>query len=247
MSNNPPEKQLKQTLLDRLRKSGFKWLRDLLLIVASILIAFSLDAWWSRSVEADRLEARADGLITELQASEEALSQYIHDLKGSLNATGVILSTMGTTDEYIQLDWVRARVAESMDVETLRPRLVSLDSMLANGELNRLDPEELQALENWRKRILEVEQAAEALRRNRDVDFVSTVMTIGYPLSQLVAAPSLGIPQSNLNADVTTVFESTEIDTVFTMRAVQTRFLITESTEVKNEIDGLIGILDASF
>ena len=70
---------------DSLRRVlGRETLREVLVVVASILIAFSLDAWWDGLIERRQLREQLDVVIAELEAGRGELNEAVlsHRLLG---------------------------------------------------------------------------------------------------------------------------------------------------------------------
>jgi hypothetical protein len=116
-------------------------LREVAILVAGILIAFGLDAWWDNSLERSEVEAELAGVLAELSLNEDLVEQYLrwHD------------RSRAATDELLRL--LREEGSGSVAVPdsivwgvgftpTFDPRKGAMDALLSSGRLALIgDPE----------------------------------------------------------------------------------------------------------
>lgn len=126
-----------------------------LIIVVSILLAFSIDAWWSDRQEREQEQEVLNGLATDFAVNHSELETAIsHHLWGvnlifklnTLSQEEVALVSPESTEEYI-----RAIV----DRASFDPQNGTLDALIASGKLGIIsDPKLRTLLVEW-KNLLE--------------------------------------------------------------------------------------------
>ena len=88
-----------KTLLERYGESWRAAGRDITLIVVSILIAFSLDAWWQRGRDRALKQEHMQALLNEFRATLSPLERQLAALETSLDGTLSVLALMGPSSK----------------------------------------------------------------------------------------------------------------------------------------------------
>ena len=140
------------------------WVRlmaDAAAIVASILIAFALDAAWAR--HQDRLQEREilKGLADEFQANAEAVRLSIQAGRNQAETLDRLLRL--TPAEIRALDdQETVQLAEIFTHRPFDPEQAELDAVIASGSFDILqDPELKRALSGWRRLLAKLEKQEE--------------------------------------------------------------------------------------
>jgi len=142
-------------------------------IVASILLAFAIDAWWQERIEEDREEEILTALLDDFEKSKLSIED------GRNFHIGVQRSNRALLDASISSDIALS----SLEIERLladltwwdsQPRFFTgaLNSLVYGGELSVIEDDALrQVLADWPSEI----QRTESLR-SQDYDFFSNVL-----------------------------------------------------------------------
>jgi hypothetical protein len=152
----------RSTALDRIGRSWSGALLDILLIVGSILIAFSLDAWWDGRARMDREREALQALAEELRDSRAELDSVIAFNEGRVASTGYFLSLTEADAERLPLDSLGYAIAAGFGGMTYDPSLGATEAIVSAG-LDLISDAGLRArIAAWpgMLREIEVDQAA---------------------------------------------------------------------------------------
>jgi hypothetical protein len=139
------------------------------LIVASILIAFALNAWWEAARE-DREESRHLAAVRgELAANQLYLRERIDALDQMDAAIAALIARIGPTPDPLPPDSIAALLDTSFGFGTLELAMGSIQALLASGELALLSNEELKRrIAAWPARAADARNDATLLVQNRE-------------------------------------------------------------------------------
>lgn len=116
-------------------------------IVLSILLAFAIDAWWESRAERAAERSAIDRLIVEFEYNlvELVTSKTRHE--GALAATEQLLALTGPNQRGLHSDATSGRLLlECFQNPTLEPRLGTVNSLIASGDLHLLRDTQLQSM-----------------------------------------------------------------------------------------------------
>jgi hypothetical protein len=215
------------TLLNRLAKTWGDAARDVVLIVASIMIAFALDAWWEdvgeRRVQSEQIAT----LLSEFETARDTLNTLSVSIQSVSQATIELLTMMGpeaaTPDsgKYFKL------FGNSMNFGGDIPNQTALVSVLATGNPKIMESEVLiDLLGTWPSLMEDLEVDMAHLDRNRDIDLQAALVNIG--IGGIAATPSaekLGLSPSSFPIDTNRMIRSVEVYAALSYRALRLRVL----------------------
>ena len=119
-------------------------------IVASILTAFAIDAWWDGTQEDRRAEAHVEALSSEFEMVELELDRASRELEGALEATAQLALRVSPDPVWMPADSLGRLLIQSLTVNAVEIPSGALSAILASGELSTLtDPELQRALAAW--------------------------------------------------------------------------------------------------
>ena len=197
------------------------------LIVASILIAFALDAWWQERQESVRHRTLLKTLLSEFVEARSQLELQVVWLEESLNGTIRILEIAGPNGVDITLAEFTEAFRLSMDVGLSTPQQPTLTEILSSGEMSHLAGTGLPALlYHWLTVRSDLGLDARHLERNREESVIDALVRVSAPLSVLARTTDFGLPASRFALDITSILNDPGFETVMTMRAIRSRLLI---------------------
>jgi hypothetical protein len=196
-----------------LSRIGVAWrdaVRDIILIVVSILIAFALDAWWDDQLDRQRERAHLETLLAEFHANRDRLEGFLGQVNDSFDSTLQVLALMGPAPQEISPDVLTSLINESFDVGTFTPHGGAVEALLASGELSLIQNHELSAmLSQWPVASNSLHDLAESQARNREELHIYLARS-GVPVSRIAENLDwLEIPRSKFEFDPESVLVDT--------------------------------------
>jgi hypothetical protein len=123
------------------------WKRILLegaVIVVSILLAFSIDAWWNNRIEQQREHEQLVSMRTEFMASLSGLDEVLTSIQlHAKNVDSLIALLKAAGDEPVMVQG--ALLGSAITWRTSDVSTSTLDALMASGDLNLLSNLELRA------------------------------------------------------------------------------------------------------
>ena len=153
----PPESQIVSW-----RRLGI----ESLAVLVSILLAFSIDAWWDgyqeRGREADLLMAMA----SDFEASRPQLQDRLGLAKRAARANGLFLDALATQPPGTTLTVPDSLIMSALTGPTYEPSTNALDAALASGEIELIRNQELRSqLAIWRRTLSDTAEDEIEVRR----------------------------------------------------------------------------------
>lgn len=216
--------------------SGPRWvhsaIRDVAIVVFSILLAFAIDAWWDGRGAIDREESLVETLVVELAAASDDVREY-RDHHAEVAAAASALLGL----------WGEARVSPAQAdsllglIVTGRPYFPSeavLGSLLgANGAVRLSDPEAAAGLARWRQATSNLAAQSEIVAHHLTNDLNAYVnREVPYRTLDLAAGSVDGLEPSRFPTDVLDRLETVGFENVVYNRY----FLATRAAERAEEV-----------
>jgi hypothetical protein len=134
-------------------------------IVASILLAFAIDAWWDNRYEHKEERRILESLKEEFLSNAELIPVYIERHKSSAEHTMALLQAMMAAEPGSTLRYPAAQFAQVLGHSSTNPQSGALDAILQSGELryvsNRVIRERLAA---WPRLMVDATENEDLLR-----------------------------------------------------------------------------------
>lgn len=124
--------------------SVFKAVREILIIVSSILLAFGLDAWWDLRQDEATIHLLLSDLAVEFEGVVSDIHLYISRNQRVIDAADSILLRTSQAVEPVSVS--AAHVGALLLTPTLNPRQRNLEALVASGRLDLVQPDSLRAL-----------------------------------------------------------------------------------------------------
>jgi len=106
-------------------------------VVASILLAFAIDAWWGERQEAREAEKMVAALRVDFAQSQATLALRIEEVEERIADTEKLMTRYDS--EQVPVSELRKYFLNALTPMLFRPSLSSYDSAVATGHLNTLD------------------------------------------------------------------------------------------------------------
>jgi hypothetical protein len=115
-------------------------------IVASILLAFAIDAWWDDRLDQQQEDEVLAILLAEFEDNRTELDQTLLTLAKSHNAADQLLMFGGRTFAENDLSFIEQKLDELYSYRTFDPASGALHSLFGAGNLNLLSNNQLRTL-----------------------------------------------------------------------------------------------------
>ena len=124
------------------------------IIVASILLAFWIDAWWQERVEQKEFDALVRGLKSDFTASQVHLKEWLAGNERVLRAASEFLDAIRKTPEDDELEVRHEWLAAAVSAPTFDPTDTSLRTAVSTGQIELITDNELRdTLAIWRQQL----------------------------------------------------------------------------------------------
>jgi hypothetical protein len=125
-------------------------LREAVVIVASILVAFAIDAWWDTRQERDQTEAYMDALAEDFQAARAELDRAVGLHEWILDAADAIMAWEAAGADPAGCEDLRYSLALLLAFPTFDPPGGTVETILGSGRADLIeDPALLRELTRW--------------------------------------------------------------------------------------------------
>lgn len=125
-------------------------LTEALAIIASILVAFAIDAWWDGEQAQRRAGAQVEALRSEFQTINLELGRAADELETALDATRRLAARVSPRPVWLPADSMGMLLLQSLTVNSVEMPSGALSALLASGELSQLgDPALQRSLAGW--------------------------------------------------------------------------------------------------
>lgn len=145
------------------------YLYEGLVIVASILVAFALDASWANYQESKVEQKILRELRAELESAKVRIEFSITELEGVIEASSDIVNALGKDTSILSPNSAKNLVNRVLAINTLEVPTGVLDSIVASGQVRLISNSELrEALAEWPALISDVRENHEWHRVETD-------------------------------------------------------------------------------
>ncbi|MFT4888178.1 MAG: hypothetical protein ACJAY7_000480 [Pseudohongiellaceae bacterium] len=206
-------------------------------IVASILLAFAIDAWWDSRSETQKSDSQLETVYSELSSIDDYISYLLVDFERSRSAIIALLEHIGPETELVSSDQLFELIDFSFRMPTIELEAGSITALLASGELSSISDAKLKSsLASWQARVARLRTKSGLLESNREliIEYLldkvpsleiaqKTGQMTRYPLSSFQTEPALfqrDMKVEGLFANRGMILEDTEIHLIAVQEAV---------------------------
>lgn len=222
---------------NRLAAEGF-------VVVASILLAFAIDAWWDGHLEDRREDRQLAAMREDFFASSVAIVEVLESIEQHANGVDELISMLKSAEgESVQVPGHLLGYAigwRTSDVSTS-----TLDTLIASGDLNQLENEDLRRdLAGFPAFLLNLTED-ELMAMEFAESIMATFMAReGLAETAYSNRPGLDWPNASKFANVT---PSAEFIGLLTARRVHFNFSLRQLPLIKTYLEDLIAQIDAEL
>ncbi|NNE48291.1 MAG: hypothetical protein HKN37_16690 [Rhodothermales bacterium] len=222
-------------------KTQIPWLRVVvegLVIVASILFAFGIDAGWDAREERGRRAVLMEDLQAELVRNAGDLSVALAEQELRALRIGILLNELTPQAKGLSADSVRALQASLAGVVSYDPSLGVLDLLIQSGDLALLEDRELRA------RLAGLASVSEDYLRNQ----VFLVQSYLNP-EAILGTGSILFDYSDVisfDGTLTTASSSVQLNATkfYAFDRFMTELMVTQGKALLAEFEDLIGLME---
>lgn len=202
--------------------------RDVVLIVVSILIAFTLDAWWSNIRDQRRLERHLNALIYEFNEADHNLRRDQNNITRAAAATRAILEEMGRGKPQSFADSLAALFNTSFDAAAMASLGGALSTILSSGDIELIEDDSLSyLLTQWPLQVERLNSENAILTANREQELRMRFVALGVPESVVAAhlGDWLNLPPTRFRFDPNIILRDPGVESMLVARLIRFRFL----------------------
>jgi len=178
------------------------YIQEGIVIVASILVAFAIDAFWARYQESRVEERILLELHDEFESSRERILGSIAELDRSLSASATLLNHLGPATADLSREAAEDLLGEILWGNTLEVPSSVLDSTVASGQLRLITNNRLRkALSDWPSLVADVRENHDWHRQATDEAFVPYIAKFIAVRTAVVSSGYLESNRSTFNLD----------------------------------------------
>jgi len=148
---------------------GLPWRRlivESLAVVLSILLAFSIDAWWDGHKERLRERDLLLGLLEDFEASRAGLEARLALARRMAHGTHQLLELVDNGAASSAMEVPDSLILAVLGGPTYEPDTNTLDAAVASGEIDLISDQELRAeLATWRRTLADTGEDEREVRR----------------------------------------------------------------------------------
>ena len=215
-------------------------------VVLSILLAFSIDAWWDRYQERARERDLLRGILADYRASRSNLEERLGLAERMARNTALLVNLVSERSEADPISVPDSLILAVMGGPTYEPATNTLDAALGSGEIELIRSDEIRAaLAHWRRTLIDTTEDEIEVRRITNEQLVPSlarVMNLGPYFAQVLNW-SFGDPVSGLPGSVV-LRASRELASLLAMRQFYTQFAASDLAALLSSLDQVIILLE---
>ncbi len=211
-------------------------------IVASILLAFAIDAWWQDRGARTQEAAAIVGLVQDFEAYLDDLNSHEEFYQRRLAASRTLLDAIGPSAQSTEID-VFSAIGIVGNVIELRFPSSTLDMVLSDGGFTLFRSPELRTqLANWIRTVERVDELNDFLYR--EVYLYGDYMRTRYPIRDLDSNSDAGdLGPSSFDIDISTILNDLEFENAIVQQWYATWLIVEYIDEVRESVEKILATL----
>jgi hypothetical protein len=217
-----------KSIIARIGESWKSAFRDMLLIVASIIIAFALDAWWNGIQEEKRVSRHFHALEHEFKEARVGLEADKLEVESAIGATRAILAVMGTTQDQSFSDSLAYLLNASYDVGVYASAGGALSAILSSGDIGLIDDDSLSyLLAAWPARLGRLNADNDILTASREQELRLRLISLGVPESRVAAnLKHLNLEPTKFAFDTNRILSDAGVESMLVSRLIRLKLVL---------------------
>jgi hypothetical protein len=218
-------------------------------IVASILLAFAIDAWWADREIDQWQSAQLGALREEFSTNLEGLGTIVQDHDSSARSLESLVAQIQGSDDKTLVTVSNAVLAALVSWRTSDISTGTLDALLSSGRLADIDNSMIRrALAAWPSEVGDAQEDENLAR-----DFVENVVAqvlLGQGILEPAyrSRPLLGDLDEEIEADSSTTFTiSPELIEITTIRIIHCQLASLSISQLRVRIRQILVLIDAEL
>jgi len=217
-------------------------------IVASILLAFSIDAWWEDSKEQNAEVDQVLRVLAELEINADIIEQKLGTISTAITATSEFMSWMGPDPEPVQSEVFFDRWTTLYSIGFFALTRSAAEDYLAAGQIaSARNVDVRNAISNWYSDGNALEGQYAALRVahvNLGEQLQATVPMLHMDSKNTVME---GHPKSKFPFVQADVFTNSQLEGRFSLYLIRMEFFKIEALDVLNSQADLLDLIESAM
>jgi len=217
-------------------------------IVASILIAFAIDAWWEERQEANAEVLNLARVSAEVEANSERIANKLDTIEGAIEAASTFISWMGPQPTSVERDTLDKHWDTLYGVGFFSLQRSATRDYLAIGHFDAVKTAEVRrAISDWYSSGTALEGQYERLRvaHANISDYLQDAIPLLHTLS---GNPVMsGHPASNFPFDQTAFLSDPKLESRLAMYLIRMEFVSDQAARLKERQGELVDFIDQTI
>lgn len=217
-------------------------------IVASILLAFAIDAWWESRTDRVAEQSAIKRLIVDFTNNRAQLIEIRNIHEQALNATNRLLTMIGPNPEGdLEIATIGRILVDCLTNPTLNPQVGTVNSLIASGDLRLIQDAQLQSM------LIEWPAQADNLIEWQIIERTHGEELIVPLTFDYIAWPDIDVElgyagePSLFDSDFEALFSSRRFEGLLDNRRWNLRDIIEDIEKLEQKTDELLEILDSQL
>lgn len=231
--------------------SNISWNRILvegIAIIASILIAFAIDAWWEDRQETESEIRSLVRVSTELEVNSERIQSKLRTIEASIEATSTFISWMGPQPTIVEKDVLVEQWDTLYGIGFFSLQRSAIRDYLAIGQTDMVKNLEVRrALSQWYSSGTALEEQYERLRAAHAN--ISGYLQDAIPFLHTISANALMSDHSTSKFpfDQTAFLADPRLESRLALFLIRMEFVSEQAVELKDSQRELVDLIDTTI
>lgn len=233
---------------DQRRKRWLSRISEGVAIVASILLAFAIDAWWDNRSEREQAAELAASLHEDFEVSQAHVEQWLAGNRRILEALEMLLEAVESRPIGEEISVPMSVIVGSIGAPTYSPTDATLSAAISSGQIDLLRDYDLRnALALWLQQVDDTRED-ELLIRQITVDHLvpelASQVRLGRAFDfQTLTAQFLDLPTGDLSVPVT-LRTTRGLEGALAERLFYTHFVVGGLSDIRDTQAEIIRLLE---
>lgn len=219
-----------------------------LVIIVSILLAFTIDAWWDTQQELDAEVLNLERVSAEISKNSEQIESKLRTIRRSIESTSTFISWMGPNPIEVEVEILLEQWAALYSVGFFSLQRGATLEYLATGQLDGVETIEVRrAISDWYSRANDLQDHYGRLRAAHAN--VSDYLQDAIPLMHLLNSNSVmsNHPISKFPLDQAALLADTKLESRLGMYLIRMEFISREATQLRERQNGLVELINETI